>query len=251
MQNIPKIFHQIWLWGKAMPNEFLFYQKTWINHHSDWSLILWNESNIAQLKFVNWNDYDLLSNYAEKSDYLRICILLEYWGVYIDTDFECVQNIEPLLLNYNFVIWKEALKTFNQAFLASIFWHAILLDIFQWFHSQINKRYLCSTDKLWPHYISQHISNYPGSDIHILPGHFLYNKYWMHTYASLKNPGEVFAIHHYNLSWENKQFKKYIFSLKRYLWKNPILLVFLIPLQRCINLINRVLTYFRKFYYNR
>jgi mannosyltransferase OCH1-like enzyme len=37
-------------------------------------------------------------NYAQMADVLRYEILLKYGGVYLDTDFECLRNIDPILV---------------------------------------------------------------------------------------------------------------------------------------------------------
>ncbi|HEV7898056.1 MAG TPA: glycosyltransferase [Planosporangium sp.] len=91
---IPRIFHRIWL-GGPMPERERRFGETWAEHHPDWQMWLWHEGNLPPL--VNQAQFDAATVYAQKADISRYELLLEYGGVYLDTDFECLRNIEPLL----------------------------------------------------------------------------------------------------------------------------------------------------------
>jgi mannosyltransferase OCH1-like enzyme len=45
---------------------------------------------VKKLKLINQQLYDYERNYGAKSDILRIEILYKYGGLYVDTDFECL-----------------------------------------------------------------------------------------------------------------------------------------------------------------
>jgi mannosyltransferase OCH1-like enzyme len=96
---IPKIFHQIWINQKEpeLPEKFRTYRDGWIALHPDWEYKLWNLDNLdftpRRMDLVNSSQ-----NYAQMADVLRYEILLKYGGVYLDTDFECLRNIDPILV---------------------------------------------------------------------------------------------------------------------------------------------------------
>lgn len=166
--QIPKIFHQVWLGGE-LPKRFQNYQNTWRNFHPNWKIILWNENNISKLKYLDTSVLNECANYSEKSDYLRFCILLEYGGVYIDTDFECCKNIEELIDSFEVVMGKEAIDTVQPALIASIPKQKIIKEIFQSFPLQLQKTYLSSTHKIGPHYISPYFLINQSPHISLLP----------------------------------------------------------------------------------
>lgn len=97
-QMIPKIFHQIWINPDkpALPEKFAYYRDTWLAKHPGWKYRLWNLENI---------DFELrcrsllpqCQHPAQMADLLRMEILHHHGGVYLDTDFECLKNIEQLL----------------------------------------------------------------------------------------------------------------------------------------------------------
>lgn len=197
MVSIPKIFHQIWLWGE-LPFLFKEYQNTWIKFNPNWKLKVWNEKNISRLKYLNKDILASLPNFAEKSDYLRIIILLEFWGVYIDTDFECYKNIDFLLKNCNFCIWEQFYYEYPNAFIGASPEHPILKLILMKIPLQIKKEYMVSEDKTWPRFISRVINQNREVNIKVIAWFLLYPEYWLHIRKAYKNKTKIFASHHYN-----------------------------------------------------
>jgi inositol phosphorylceramide mannosyltransferase catalytic subunit len=96
---IPKVFHQIWINqdDPELPPKFRAYRDGWLALHPDWEYKLWSLDN---LDFIP-RRMDLInsaSNYAQMADILRYEILLRHGGIYLDTDFECLRNIDPILI---------------------------------------------------------------------------------------------------------------------------------------------------------
>lgn len=96
MEKIPKTIHQIWLGENKRPDIWLdTFKKDYINMHSDYHYILWNESNIIDL-FMEFPVYgtifSLETTYNGKSDLLRYLILYKYGGIYIDADSVWINN---------------------------------------------------------------------------------------------------------------------------------------------------------------
>jgi mannosyltransferase OCH1-like enzyme len=92
--SIPRTFHRIWL-GGPMPEEVRHWGETWLEHNPGWTMKTWGYEDLCDL--VNQSYFDDARNYSEQSDFARYEILLRHGGVYLDTDFECYRNIEPLL----------------------------------------------------------------------------------------------------------------------------------------------------------
>jgi mannosyltransferase OCH1-like enzyme len=91
---IPRVFHRIWL-GRPMPERERKFGETWAERHPDWEMRLWREGNVPPL--VNQALFDAATTPAQQADVLRYELLLAHGGVYLDTDFECFRDIEPLL----------------------------------------------------------------------------------------------------------------------------------------------------------
>ena len=52
-----------------------------------------NHTDVKSIILKNKKAYSLAKNWGMKSDILRYEILQKFGGVYIDTDYECLQNI--------------------------------------------------------------------------------------------------------------------------------------------------------------
>jgi SAM-dependent methyltransferase len=92
---IPRVFHRVWLGGKPMPEPFARWGEGWLSKHPGWTMKLWTEPEAAWL-----TNADLLprcGSLAQRADIVRYEALHREGGVYLDTDMECLRNIEPLI----------------------------------------------------------------------------------------------------------------------------------------------------------
>lgn len=93
--KIPRILHHIWLGSDPLPAVFGRFRDLFQELHPNWELLLWTDNNLPPLK--NQSLFDADPTWSGKSDILRHEVLARYGGLYLDTDFEPLRNIEPLL----------------------------------------------------------------------------------------------------------------------------------------------------------
>ncbi len=110
-----------------MPQRFVDYGATWLKHHPAWDMKLWTEDNIFPLK--NQDQFDLAESMSSKSDVARYEILEACGGVYIDTDFECLRSIEPLLSGVEIFSAAEADGIVSCGIIGSVPHHLLLQDL--------------------------------------------------------------------------------------------------------------------------
>lgn len=95
MIRLPRNIHRIWIGGKKMPDEFIYYGKTWLEHHEfNWHLYLWTDDNIPPL--INQECYDSES-IVTKADILKTELLYRMGGIVVDCDMECFKPIDPIM----------------------------------------------------------------------------------------------------------------------------------------------------------
>ncbi|MCC8154332.1 MAG: glycoside transferase family 32 [Tannerellaceae bacterium] len=110
MQLIPKIIHQTW---KTVPLSLPFsaLANTWKTFLPDWEYILWTDEMNRELIAGDFPEfleaYDQYPRNVQRADAIRYFILKKYGGLYVDIDFECLESVEPLLMNAQFVAGKE------------------------------------------------------------------------------------------------------------------------------------------------
>ncbi len=94
---IPKIIHYCWFGGNPLPELAKKCIDSWEKYCPDYEIIEWNESNFD----VNCCDYVREAYEAKKwafvTDYVRLKVLYEYGGIYLDTDVEIIKNIDKFL----------------------------------------------------------------------------------------------------------------------------------------------------------
>jgi hypothetical protein len=101
--SIPKIFHQIWIQGE-MPEPYRYFRDHLLDLHPGWEYRFWTDEN--RPKLFNEKIYRSYTKPCFKSDILRYELLAQYGGVYIDSDFLFMKNIEPLLFGKDILLMK-------------------------------------------------------------------------------------------------------------------------------------------------
>lgn len=99
---IPKKIHYIWVGGKELPDKYKANIETWHKYNPDYEIIEWNERN-----------YDFMAtNYVREAyetgmfgftvNYVRLDVVYNHGGIYLDTDVECVNSFDALLADEAF-----------------------------------------------------------------------------------------------------------------------------------------------------
>lgn len=110
--KVPRIIHQIWSdLYQPLPPFMELLSETWKEMHPNWEYILWNERMMRDfVKEEYKNLYQIFLDLPydmQRWDISRFLILNKIGGVHIDTDYECLVNIEPLIKKDNFSIALE------------------------------------------------------------------------------------------------------------------------------------------------
>ena len=84
--SIPKIIHYCWFGGGTISPENRKCMESWKKYCPDYKIIEWNEQNfeISQNRYAQ--QAYAAKRYALVSDYVRLAVLYEYGGIYLDTD---------------------------------------------------------------------------------------------------------------------------------------------------------------------
>ena len=94
---IPKIIHFCWFGGKPLPELALHCIDSWKKYCPDYEIKRWDESNFD----LSENSYVKEAYEAKKwafiTDYVRLKVLYDQGGVYMDTDVEVIGSLDPFL----------------------------------------------------------------------------------------------------------------------------------------------------------
>ncbi len=212
---IPKIIHYCWF-GK---NELSLSQKLlieeWKSVNPDYNFIKWDESNIPldldyTLKAQEEKKWANLSNFA------RLHALTKFGGIYIDTDFKIIKNLDKFLNNRCFLGFEtnENDKNYivNNAFIGAVPNHEFIVECY---YTLLNKfdgtekanesSPILTTEVLKKKYNIQSSHTVNLEDITIYNKKYFYPIHWSETFKLDKFEEHIFpetvAIHLWSKSW--------------------------------------------------
>lgn len=95
---IPKTIHYCWFGGNPLPKLAEKCIKSWKKYCPDYEIIRWDESNydIASAPLYVRQAYEA-KKWAFVTDYVRLQVIYEHGGIYLDTDVELIKPLDRFL----------------------------------------------------------------------------------------------------------------------------------------------------------
>lgn len=94
---IPKVIHYCWFGRNPLPELTIECIESWKKYCSDFEIKLWNEDNFNFEENQFAREAYQEKKWAFVSDYVRLKILYEEGGIYMDTDVKVLKPLESLL----------------------------------------------------------------------------------------------------------------------------------------------------------
>lgn len=198
---IPKLFHHIWInrIDPALPDAYDNYRETWIRHHPDWTFRLWNFEAI-DFKLRRSDLLDRCGSYAQMADILRIEVLYEYGGVYVDTDFECFKPIDLLLEGARTAFCSENGLVISNSFLAAQAKSPLILSLLENFPKSLGGPY--PNLETGPNYLTRQLLGFGFDErVRLLPTKYFYPYSMGEPRATAMTHPDAYAAHHWAHSW--------------------------------------------------
>lgn len=99
---IPKVIHYCWFGGKNKPKLIKDCISSWKLHLPDYEIKEWNEFN-SDLTPSFVQDAYQLKKWAFVADFIRLEVLYENGGIYLDTDMMLLKNFDDFLNSKGFI----------------------------------------------------------------------------------------------------------------------------------------------------
>ena len=200
--RIPRIFHQIWVGPDPLPDEFAAYGQTWLDHHPGWELKLWTDENFpAEDELIRPESANRLRAPWERGDIFRLELLFKEGGVHVDTDFEAVRSIEPLIEQSElFIGLRKAGKT-NGALMGAVPGHPLIEKGLREITPQVAYGKSMATgdnlkDTTGPEFLDWLLLDQPG--VTLIEPRFFYAR-------TPEERDEQYAIHHKARTWKDEE----------------------------------------------
>ena len=106
---IPKIIHYCWFGGNPLPKLARKCIKSWKKHCPEYQLVRWDESNfdLSSCPLYVRQAYEV-GQWAFVSDYVRLKVVHDCGGVYLDTDVELLKPLDELLSHKAYFGFEDA-----------------------------------------------------------------------------------------------------------------------------------------------
>ena len=228
MKKIPKTIHYCWFGGNPLPNIAVKCINSWKKYLPDYEIIEWNEDNFD----VNSNLYvkEAYENkkYAFVTDYVRLLVLYNYGGIYMDTDVEIIKNIDVFLDNNAFSSFENNnyIPTGIMAAKKGNKWIKMLLDEYDDLKFikddgtfDLTTNVIRITEATIKNYnLIPNDTFQDLGDVVLYPHDYFCPKNWFS--GKIEITSNTYAIHHFNGSWhskrEQRQNKKRVEYINKY-----------------------------------
>ena len=212
--KIPRKIHYIWL-GERKKSKFSeACILSWKLNNPGFDIIEWNEKNLDLDKIAKQSEYfaecrkrNLL---AFMADYLRIKILYENGGIYIDTDVQALKPIDNLLDN-DLLIGYETKNDIGTGLIGASKNNQVIKNVLDFY----NKEIMDSTQ-----YTIERMKKIDNQEIKIFPMDYFSPYIYTQQFNENCITNNTYCIHWFDGSWvENKQVG--LFLQTKHI-KNPI-----------------------------
>ena len=222
---IPKTIHYCWFGGKPLPESTKKYIRTWERFLPDYMIMKWSEENcdIRSAPAYVQEAYNA-KKYAFVSDYVRVQKLLEYGGIYFDTDGEVVRPFEQYFEGRSMVMGFEGEQTLTTAFIACSKGHPFMEKFEKTYHT----RHFLQTDgsmdltvindgfsrqaREWGIDLTRNEYQETDDKIAVYPAAF-FSAFDIRNWHESPSP-DTCTIHHMDASWVDKKGAAHIAVIK-------------------------------------
>jgi inositol phosphorylceramide mannosyltransferase catalytic subunit len=195
-QRIPRVFHRIWLGPEPMPEAESAFGETWALHHPDWEHRLWGDDDLPELG-VPAEIVARAENPVELSDVARFHILARYGGVYVDTDFECLRPLDPLVKGLDAFAAFQRAGEVNTALLGAIAEHPAFCRAAELVIETFGRAPLPASSG--PPFFTHLLWDFP--EVTLFPPELFYPYLWTEPERRHEYFPDAYAVHHWAMSW--------------------------------------------------
>ena len=234
---IPKKIHYCWFGGKPLPKLAKKCIASWKKFLPDYEIIEWNESNFDINYCAYVKEAYQAKKYAFVTDVVRLYALVNYGGIYMDTDVEVIKPIDEFL-KYKAFSGFESQNSIPTGIMACEKGHELFSEFLKEYDNihflQENNKYDLNTNCVRITSICEKYGLILNNkqqiikDFVLFPNDYFCPKDWLTKKTKITE--NTYTIHHFSGSWNSpfnklKNFivrlagknAKYIFKTKKFL----------------------------------
>ena len=225
---IPKTIHYCWFGGNPKPKLAKKCLDSWKKYCPDYEILEWNEGNydISAAPLYVRQAYEA-KKWAFVTDYVRLQVVWENGGIYLDTDVELLKGLDDLLENRAYFGFEEDSHINTGIGFGAEKGHPILKDVMEDYREIPFRLEDGSYDELscpqrntavfLRHGLKQDGSlQMLGGGIQILPRDYFNPKDW--KTGEIRRTVNTLSIHHFSASWYTPEMMRKLKKRQRQEW---------------------------------
>jgi inositol phosphorylceramide mannosyltransferase catalytic subunit len=199
--RIPRTIHRVWLGGHPMPEREARFGESFAQHNPGWTMRLWTDEDLPTLD-IGESERERSRSASELSNLVRYEVLHRYGGVYVDTDFECLRPLTPILRGIDAFTALESPGRTAVGILGCVAGHPLFGRA-----ARLTRQTLGtgahSADANGPYFFSLLLEQ--GHDLAIFDAGSFYPYSWDETVSPGTTFPNAYAVHHWAKSWMDEE----------------------------------------------
>ena len=208
---IERNIHYVWLGDKPLPERFASFIDGWKKIFVGYNFIKWDEKTF-DVESNEWVKKAIQEkNYSLAADVIRAWALLNYGGIYLDTDVEVLKSFDELVDSHDFFIGYETNCWLGCAILGAKKGHPVLKEAYSRYqqpcpnlNAKSNMRcvlnFSASLQRLYGIRLDGKKKEIPDNGI-VLPRDYFFPKHYITK--ETKRTENSLCIHHYGAAWHS------------------------------------------------
>lgn len=211
--HIPKIIHYCWFGENPLPNSVKKCIKSWKKYCPDYTIIEWNKSNFD----LDCNDYCRTmakeKKWAFLTDYIRLKVVYEHGGIYLDTDVELIKSIDDLRRQGPYLGIENTGQAATGLGFAAEAGNPLIKENMEYYEELVSYTELKACPQITTDILKKHgFSDKKIAEIQIVDGVRIYPEEYLCPKSERTGltiiTENTHSIHHFDASWYEKSWKE-------------------------------------------
>lgn len=222
---IPKIIHYCWFGKNPMPNKLQKCLKSWKKELPEYIIMRWDESNFDVNSSLWTQQAYSAKKFAFVSDFVRLKVLYEYGGIYLDTDVMVIKPLDEFLIYPAFTGFESHDKLTSAVIGAEKGFHLIkkFLDSYEGrsfydINGEINK----TANVIMMTAVCQEYGLIPDNTYQVVADMYVFPKTYFCPLDFWRNKDfseKTYTIHYFDASWLDDDTKERIIYERTIIYK--------------------------------
>ena len=217
---IPKIIHYVWLGGQPKPALVNICLLSWREKNPDYTIVEWNETNLDLEKLTRENRFFAECRkrhlWAYMADYIRLNVLYETGGIYMDTDVLLLKGLDKFLEDGAFVGVENCRNDIGCAIMGFTKGNEFIKSVLEFYREDIWRYNIWTIPQVMT-YVYEKSATVP--DLRLYDREYFYPYPYNEVFDAACLTENSYAIHWWAASW-NKTVGPYMFLTTKHI-RNP------------------------------